>query len=422
MMQVVEITGSQIPEFPPEELHGSEEAYFPGKLTTEEGHHQARYRHARQMGAHRPDFLELGLAERQILLVIFEMRLDFPPSLVAFVNPHGVVEGFVADEHVADNFFLLVLRHTPAHHEDDLAVNMVMRPDALIAVIFFEVLPLAFRHLFHDFRRCQQFPPEFELVLAIRLAHYTESRVVRGVHDLLNVVGAVEDEFDLSEVASPSVALLFQAENLIPCDIVFRAVVGMLRGQPHDEGEGDHRVAGDRQHEDVIVAHDVAVLGTVKELVYELHVLAGLLGLGVVENDPDPFSALRRGVGEAEIGEEIEKQRHGQHAEQFFKRLRMLRQDSVKLSQIPAVFFAELAERILLQKGEKDEDPYPLVQMRRFVVGKTGFYDKKSQASAGQPSDQAGTLCFFRSPAHFSVSLFLFFIVVVYLLYIIHRE
>jgi len=47
MMQVAEMTGTQIPEFPPKKLHVSEEAYFPGKLTTEEGHTNRRVRNLR---------------------------------------------------------------------------------------------------------------------------------------------------------------------------------------------------------------------------------------------------------------------------------------------------------------------------------------------------------------------------------------
>jgi len=78
----------------------------------------------------------------------------------------------------------------------------------------------------------------------------------------------------------------------------------------------------------------------------------------------------------------------------------------VKLSQILAVFLAEFVNRILLREGEKDEKPYQMILPRRFVIGKAGSDDWNSQGSAGQLSDQAGTLCFFCSYAHFPIASF----------------
>ena len=75
-MQVVEITGSNIPKFPPEQLYRPEEAYFPGKPATEECHDYARHGDARQMGTHRPDFLELRFSV---------MNIHFAPGSVSIV-------------------------------------------------------------------------------------------------------------------------------------------------------------------------------------------------------------------------------------------------------------------------------------------------------------------------------------------------
>lgn len=401
-MQVVEITGSNIPKFPPEQLYRPEEAYFPGKPATEECHDYARHGDARQMGTHRPDFLELGFSKRQILLVIFEICLNFPSSLIALVNPRGGVKKFIAYEYIVNDFLILQLAST--HHEEYFSVNVVMCPDTLIIMLLLKVFPLTFRNFFYDFRRCQQFSLKFELIFAVRLADDTESRGIGGIHDFLNMVGTVKGEFDLSEVASPPVACLPQTDDLVTCDVVFRAVVGMSGRQPQDESRRDHRVAGNRQHENIVVAHDVTVFGIVEQFMYEFHIFTGFFGFGVVKDDPDPPAALLRLTRKAEIVEKPEKQRHGQHAEQFLKSLRMPRQNSVKLPQIPAVLSAEFAERVLLQEGEKDEDPYPLVQMRGFMVRKTGPDDEKSQGSSGQLSDKAGGLFFLLSPAHFSVS------------------
>ncbi len=61
------------------------EAYFSGRLTTEKCDSQACHGHAGKMGAYRTQFLKLGFAQRQILLVIFELHFDFPPFFMGAV-------------------------------------------------------------------------------------------------------------------------------------------------------------------------------------------------------------------------------------------------------------------------------------------------------------------------------------------------
>jgi hypothetical protein len=70
-MQVIENTGLSIVKFPCDLSDRLAEAYFPGRLTTEKRHNQTCYRHARQNGADRSQFLKLGFAQRQVLLVIY---------------------------------------------------------------------------------------------------------------------------------------------------------------------------------------------------------------------------------------------------------------------------------------------------------------------------------------------------------------
>ncbi len=187
---------------------------------------------------------ESGFAKRQILLVIFEMHFDFPSFLIAIVNPYGIVEKFIADKHVTNDF--PVLQTASAHYRDYLAVNVVTSDNSLIMMIFFQISPLTSHDLFYDFRRLKQHSLRFEFISVISFADNTESGSVSGIHDFLHMIGAVEEQFNLSEVVSLSVACFFQTNDLISCDIVFRPVIGMLRRQLEDEGERDSRFTGDR--------------------------------------------------------------------------------------------------------------------------------------------------------------------------------
>ena len=260
-MQVNENTTLSVIKHPPDQFYRLEVAYFPRKLTAEDACDQSCYRNARQMGMNRPEFSETGFSWRQILLVIFEMHFNFPSFFIAFVNPHGIVEKFIADKHVTNAF--PVLQPASANYEDRLAVNVVTRYNSLILMIFFQISPLTQRDLFYDFRRLEMFSLIFELISVISFADCTESGGVSGIHDLLHMIGAVVEQFDLSEIVSLSVACRFQTNYLISCDIVFRSVFGMPRRQPENEGERDSHIAGYRRHEDIIVAHDVANPGVI---------------------------------------------------------------------------------------------------------------------------------------------------------------
>ncbi len=77
-MQVIENTNLSVAKLPYDLSYRFAEAYFPGRLTTEESDNQTCYCHARQMGADRSQFPKLRFAQRQILLVIFEMHFNQP--------------------------------------------------------------------------------------------------------------------------------------------------------------------------------------------------------------------------------------------------------------------------------------------------------------------------------------------------------
>ncbi len=121
-MQVIENNTLSVIKHPSNQFYRLEEAYLPRKLTTENAYDQSCYRNARQMSANRSDLSETRFVKQQILLVIFEMHFDFPSFLIALVNPYGIVEKFIADKHVTNDFS--ILQPAPTHCENCLAVNV----------------------------------------------------------------------------------------------------------------------------------------------------------------------------------------------------------------------------------------------------------------------------------------------------------
>ena len=144
-MLVIEINRLSVIKLPPNQFYRLEVAYIPRKLTTEDACDQSCYRNTGQMSANRSDLSETRFAEEQILPVIFEMHFDFPSFLIALVNPYGIVEKFIADKCVTNDFS--ILQSAPAHYECHLAVNVVTCYNSLIMMIFFQISPLTARDL-----------------------------------------------------------------------------------------------------------------------------------------------------------------------------------------------------------------------------------------------------------------------------------
>ena len=399
-MQVVENISLSVAKLPCDLSDRLAEAYFPGRLTTEECDNQTCYCHARQMGADRSQFPKLGFAQRQILLVIFELHFDFPSLFIAFVNPDRIIESLVAHEQVVNDFS--VFQFTAAYYKDHTAIYMMPGRHPLIPMPRFEPFPSAVFHFRDNLIRSQQFAFEFEFMGIRGFADNAKARGFGGFQNLLPAECAVKGNFRFSEAVPASFAIFFKEMDLITRNVVFRPVIGVFGRQPQNKGKGDHRVAGNRQHEDIVAAHEIPVFGMIEQLMYEFHTLTEFFSFCVVNNEHWPAAAFRCPVRSVKLTEKIEENRQSKQAEQFFECFRIFHQDIIKLPKFPAAILTEIVKSILFKKGKQNKNPQPPVQMRGLMVGKTCFDDQYPQTSAGQACENAGTFCFFIFTAHCS--------------------
>ncbi len=338
-MQVIENKTLYVVKFPCDQSDCAAEACFPGTLTAEKSDDNARHGHTRQVGSHPRGFSKPGFSKQQILLVIFEAHLDFPSFFIRFVNSHSIVKFSVAYENIVNNF--PVSQPAAAYHGNRFSVNMMPCGYSPIKVVRFQIVPLAVLRFSDNFVRCQQFASEFEFVPVAGFGDDAKLRFLRGLHNFLHTEVAVSGKFRLSEAHPLSVALFLQKTDLIPCDVVFRAVGGVILRKPHDKGERNHRVAGNRQYQDIVVSHDVPISGVVRQFLYKLNTFPEFFRFRVIGNDSDSPPAFPRVVRTFEFFGEFKKERH---AKQFLRRMLMMFENFIKFSQIIAIFLNEIVK------------------------------------------------------------------------------
>ena len=60
----------------------------------------------------------------------------------------------------------------------------------------------------------------------------------------------------------------------VASQVIFRALLRMRFGQPKHEGEGKNQIAKHGQNQHRIIAHNIALVGMVKQFMDEIHILA----------------------------------------------------------------------------------------------------------------------------------------------------
>ncbi len=81
----------------------------------------------------------------------------------------------------------------------------------------------------------------------------------------------------------------------------------MRFGQPKHQGYGEDQIAKHGQNQDRIIAHNISLVGMVKEFMDKFHILAGFLRLGVVNDQRRAMTALIAGVTLRKLIEFLEK-------------------------------------------------------------------------------------------------------------------